>query len=333
MLEEVKKQLTSVNILVMLLILAVGIYIFQTAWQVLGIFSDIIIILFSAWVISFILEPSVLHTARFLRIPRSASAALIYTAFFGLIALTIILFIPAISTQLAHFNKIIPKYVASYPQFVTKMTNTGLGYLENSLPIIPSVASFLFYVFLVLIISFYLVVDKERLQKELYNITPKKWKEHVAFTQELIESTFGSFIRVQLVFGLIAGIATWITLLIAGVNFAATTAIVAGIFTTIPFIGPVLGIIPPVAVALLADPLRGLIVFIILLLFQQILFNIIGPKLMGRAFKMHPIIVLLSFIVGYKIFGPAGAIFSVPILGIIIVIIHRLSRHFLSEMK
>ncbi|MDE2590043.1 MAG: AI-2E family transporter, partial [Patescibacteria group bacterium] len=87
---------------------------------------------------------------------------------------------------------------------------------------------------------------------------------------------------------------------------------------------------PPVAVAAIIDPTRAIIVAIAILVVQQIIFNVIGPRMMGKAFKMHPIIVLLSFLVGYKIAGGAGAVFAIPVLGILIVVIHRLSRHFIN---
>lgn len=333
MLDEVKKQLSSANILITLLIIAVGVYLFQAAWQILGLFSDVLIILFSAWILSIVLDPLVQGVSQFTKIPRSISATIIYALFFGLLALTVMLFIPAVIIQIQNFSKTLPRYLATSPSFVGKLSIDGTTYLENSLPILPSVANFLFYVFLVVIISIYLVLDKERFIREFYNLLPKKWHEHAQFTQELIDNTFGSFIRLQLLFGLIAGIATWVILHLANIDFAASTALIAGILTTIPLIGPILGIIPPVAIALLTDPTRGLLVLLALVIFQQVLFNIVGPKLMGKAFKLHPIVVLLSFIVGYRIFGPLGAIFGAPVLAILIVVIHRLSRHFLAQGK
>lgn len=333
MLDELKRQFGSVKILVALLTIAVAIYLFQIAWQILGLFSDAIIILFSAWVISCILEPTVNKLSRLTKVPKWGAASIVYTVFFSLVVLSIVLFIPAISTQMQTLTKTLPKYLNASPEFINRLSNTGISYLEGSLPILPSVAGFIFYLFLILIISFYLVVDKARFERELYNITPKSWHEHMKFTLNLVDTTFGSFLRVQLLFGLIAGIATWVVLRIMNVDFAASTAVIAGALTTIPLVGPVLGIIPPVAIAFFGDSTKGVIVFLSLLVMQQILFNIVGPRILGKTFKMHPIVVLLSFIVGYRIFGPLGAIFAVPVLGILIVIIHRLSRHFIAGEK
>lgn len=333
MMDSWKKHVGSTSLLVTLLTIAVAIYLLQILWQVLGLFSDAIIVLFSAWIVSFMLEPLVKRVSRYTHLPKALAAGIIYAFFFGLLILTVVLFIPAITSQIQNLSKTLPKYLAPFPTFLNQVTNNSVSYVENSLPIIPSVAQFLFMLFIIFIISFYLVIDQERLHKELYSSLPKSWHEHIQFIEETIDSTFGSFLRVQLIFGVIAGIATWIVLRVLGINFAASTSVIAGLLTAIPLVGAVLGIIPPVLIAFLLDPARGLLVFVILLAMQQVLFNVIGPKLLGSALKLHPIVVLLSFIVGYKLFGPLGAIFAVPVLGALVIIIHRLSRHFLGENK
>ncbi|HET9947002.1 MAG TPA: AI-2E family transporter [Patescibacteria group bacterium] len=329
MVEDLKKHFTSGGLLIALLIVAVGIYLFQTVWQVFGIFSDVFVVMICAWVVSFILEPAVEGLTTYVKLPRLLAALIIYTISFGLLAFAIILFIPAFTQQVAVLGKTLPKYVETSPDFIHRLTDTGYTYLQDSIPIIPSVASFLFSVFIILIISFYLVVDKETIQKEFYMLIPRRWHPHARFTQELIDTTFGSFLRVQLLVGIIAGVATWVVLQMIGNQFALATAVLSALLTMIPFAGPVLGIIPPVAIAFLADPARGLFVFIVLLIVQQIIFNIIAPKLLGNALKLHPIVVILSFILGYKLFGPLGAVLGVPVLGILAVILHRLSNHFI----
>jgi predicted PurR-regulated permease PerM len=78
------------------------------------------------------------------------------------------------------------------------------------------------------------------------------------------------------------------------------------------------------------NPIIAVLIFAILLIVQQIMLNYLGPKLMGKAFKLHPIIVLLSFIVGYKIAGAFGAIFIVPILAILVIVFKELEHYFVN---
>jgi len=302
-------------------------YVFSGALKFIP--GDVIVVVFMAWVVSFILEPAVENLTLITRIPKTIAAFVVYTLCFGLLALIINLFIPAITKQIDILGKMLPIYANTAPPFVHKVTDGFLSYLENSIVFLPSVASFLLSVFIVLIISFYFVIDKESIRKEIYHLIPRRWHHHALFTEELIQTTFGSFLRVQVLTGVIAGVFTWVLLQALGNPFALATALLAGLLTIIPFAGPVLGIIPPVVITFFQDPTQGIIVFVIILIMQQILFNIVVPKLLGNALKLHPIIVILSFIVGYKLFGPLGAVFGVPVLGILVVILHRLGNHFI----
>lgn len=333
MLNEVKKNLTSFKILTTLLIIAVGIYLYQIFSQFLANFSDVIIILICSWLVSFVLAPFVNALTVTLKLSKIVAAFVVYAIFFALLAVIIQSFIPTVYQQIQQLVLILPKYIKVAPPFLQKWLEFAPSYLDNSLPIISSVATVLFDISLVLIISFYFVIDSDRINAELYDLTPKKWHKDIQFIQHVINTTFASFIRVQLLFGLLAGIATWIVLRIFNVEFAASTALLSGILAVIPMIGPILTIIPPLLLPLLTNTTQALIIFIILLAIGQVIFNIIGPKLLSRTFKIHPVIVLLSFIVGFKIAGALGAIFAVPVLGIIIIVFHQLSRHFITDKK
>ena len=88
----------------------------------------------------------------------------------------------------------------------------------------------------------------------------------------------------------------------------------------------------PVLVSLLIDPLKAIIIGVFLLITQQIIFNVIGPKLLGKAFSLHPAIILISFLVGLKFAGGVGAIFAIPVLGISAVMI-RTFGHYILKVK
>jgi predicted PurR-regulated permease PerM len=221
--------------------------------------------------------------------------------------------------------------MANYPVLFNSLNGLLSGGITTSLVVIPSVANFLFYAVLTLIISFYFITDKENISAEIYNLTPNSWHKEMKYVSQIIDTTFASFLRVQLVFGVLAGIFTWVILMLFHVDFAVSAALLAGILTLVPLLGPVLGIIPPLLVTLFFAANSVIPVFILLLIIQQIIFNVIGPKLLSNAFKIHPVVVLLSFIVGLKLAGGIGAVLAVPVLGIATIVIHRVSKHFLSS--
>jgi predicted PurR-regulated permease PerM len=336
MIDEFKKELTSFRLLAILLTIAVGIYLFQIAWQVLDSFSDVLVIILCAWLLSFILEPAALKVSHATKLSILWSAFIVYAIIAVIFTAATIIFIPTVITQLQTLAAILPDYLTYAPKAVQNWNYNFASAFDNFVAYIPSVAQSLGSVLMILILSFYLIIDKERITNEMYNLAPKKWHENLKFIQKVIDDTFASFLRIQVLFGLLAGISTWIVLTIFGVNFAASTSLIAGILNIIPLIGPLLGIIPAVLVVFVSDPAnpaKALLVFVILLLIQQITFNAIGPKLMGKAFKLHPIIILLSFIIGAKIAGPLGAIFAIPVLGIIGIIFRELGHYFINPEK
>lgn len=328
---DFKKNISLFQLLVILLIIAVSLYLFQIFWQVLGIFSDSIAILVLSWILNIILEPLVEKTIKFFHIPRILSAFLIYLLVFGFFAIAIILFIPTVVSQIQSLSHILPGYLVNSPPMVKQFINSTILSFGNALSLIPSVAQFLVNLFVVLIISFYFVIDKAKIQKEIMLLIPRKMHNEIIFIQKTIDDTFGSFLRVQILLGLIIGLLTWIVLVIFGIQFGASTAFISGVFTIIPLLGPFLGIIPPIAITFFTEPNKALLIFVILVALQQVVFNIIAPKLLGKALNLHPVVVLISFFVGFKVAGIIGAIFAIPVLGVLAVILHQLSHHFLNR--
>ncbi|MDP2649685.1 MAG: AI-2E family transporter [bacterium] len=331
--EDIKKELNLIKILIVLLIAAVGIYLLGILWQLLSSISDIIVIIILAWLLSFILEPLVEKIAKFTHLSKAWSTLITYVVFALIFSTGIFLLIPIILSQIDSLMMVLPKYLESAPKFVNSWFATLLPVFSNSLIVLPSVAQFFFSSFLILIVSFYLIADNDRITAEVYYLAPASWHERLKYIQKVIDKTFASFLRVQLLFGIFSAVATWIVLGIFGIQFNAFTSLFAGVLATIPLIGPFLSILPPLFIALLTNPIKALWIGIILLVIQQFIFNVVGPKLLGRAFKLHPLIILLSFLLGLKVAGGIGAIFAIPVFGIITIVLRELVPHFLKKEK
>jgi predicted PurR-regulated permease PerM len=333
MIEEIKKEFTPFKFLVFLLIIAVSMYLLQAFSTVIAGFSDIIFVVILAWLLSFILEPIVTLTVNFLKIAKIWAALMVYLFLGAIIAIMIFILAPLVSSQFQTLSTIVPQYFASFPQFVTTWNNLIGNSVETLISAIPSLANALFDAVLILFLSFYLVIDKERINHEVFRLTPSKWHKNLQFIQKVIDESFASFLQIQLIFGVIAAITTWLVLAVLRIDFSLSVGLLAGLLTIIPLIGPVLALVPAVFVTFVTNPQNpalSIAVLVILLIIQQIMLNYIGPKLMGKAFKLHPIIVLLSIFVAFKISGALGAIFIVPVLGIIVIVIKELGYHFIN---
>ena len=243
--------------------------------------------------------------------------------------LTFAIFIPDIISQFNALEKVVPQFLSNSPPQIQKAVDNFIGSINNFGNLIPSVTQFIVNLVTVLILSFYLVIDKQNINRRIFALSPKKYHDSIRFVQKIVDQSFASFVRIQALWGVIGGIITWIVLTIFGVNFAASTSIMAGILTAVPVIGPIIGVIPPLFVALIDKPNEALIIFLIIFIIQQFIFNVFGPKLIGKAFNINPIVVILSLLIGIKIAGATGAVFAIPVISIVLIV----SREFYKDYK
>ena len=206
MLDEIKRELSSLKLLTILLTFAVGIYLLQFLLEFLRNFSDIILILVFGWLVSFILEPFVDIFTNYLKIPRVISTALVFVLAAILLILTFAIFIPDIISQFNSLEKVIPQFLSSSPPQIQKAVDNFIGSINNFSNLIPSVTQFVINLVTILILSFYLIIDKQNINKRLYAITPKKYHESIKFVQKVIDKSFASFVRIQLLWGVIGAL-------------------------------------------------------------------------------------------------------------------------------
>lgn len=331
MFQQLQKEVSLVKTLVILLIITISIHLLDISWQFFNSFSDIVILIVIAWLLSFVLEPVVDWITSTLRISKKFATSITYALILiGLVVVTF-LFVPLVNRQIQTLSKVLPAFLETSPPFIQKWGDSFSAGLSNLIYIAPSIAQFLVFTIVMLVISFYFIIDKDRINKEFFYLTPKTWHEKMRFIQSVIETTFASFLRIQLIIGLLTGIATWVVLSVLGIQFALAIALLAGILGFLPLIGPILAIIPPLFVTFIIDPWLALIAFITLLIIQQLIFNIFVPRAFGNAFKMHPVIILVSSLVGFRLAGAMGAIFAIPILGIAAVVVRDISHYFIKK--
>ncbi len=333
MFNELKKEFTSLKLLTILLTLAVSIYLLQFVFEFLRNFSDIIWIMILGWLVSFILEPFADIFTKYLKLPKILSTILVFVLAGGLLILTFLIFIPDITSQFHSLQKILPDLLENSPPQVGRGFDHFLNSLNNSTDLIPSLTQFFVNLVTILILSFYLVVDKDNINRRLFAVTPKKYHEQMRFFQKVIDTSFASFVRIQVLWGVLGGVITYIVLTAFGVHFAASTSLLAGILTAVPVIGPIIGVIPPLLVSIAEKPDQAVIIFLTIFIIQQLIFNVLGPKLIGKAFNVNPVMVILSLLIGIKVAGFMGAILAIPVISIILVAGQEFYTYYFKEKE
>ncbi len=161
--------------------------------------------------------------------------------------------------------------------------------------------------------TFYLLLDADGLGDSVKSSIPVNIREDVFKVLALADAVFGSYLRGQLFLGLIIGSLSAVVFSIMGVRFALFLGLLAGIFELIPNIGPLLGAIPAVLVALTQQPILALWVALYAVGIQQVENIIITPRVLGRSVKLHPVIVMVVLVIGSELGGLVG-LFLAPVL-------------------
>jgi len=328
-----------------------GLYLLGLIWGVLGQFSDILLLLFLAWLLSFILDPWVNHFSSF-GLPRPVAAGVVYLFVSGIVVLSGLIFIPLLADQTSSFLSALALTQTDTPRWIKELqqmlAGSGVAIDLNSLvrqqiesfqafsaetltstvALAASIFSILFGAFLVLIFSFYFIVDGERLWRVTLAHMPVRYHDELLYVKRAISTSFSGFLRTQVLLGILMGALTFVILMAFGVQYAVTASTFAGLAMIVPVLGPILSIIPPVLVTLVTQPAKTVVVFLILFALQAIVVNVIGPLLFKRSIGIHPVVVLVAFLVGLKLAGGWGAIFAVPVAGIILIVGSQLVRHW-----
>ena len=111
--------------------------------------------------------------------------------------------------------------------------------------------------------------------------------------------------------------ATLAILVLLGVPFAGVLAVLSGLTMIIPFFGPIIAEIPVLAVTLLGAPDVFIWVLVLTIALQQVVLNVLGPRIMSNAIGIHPIFVFLALLIGSRIAGFWGVFLAMPVAGII----------------
>lgn len=166
---------------------------------------------------------------------------------------------------------------------------------------------------LTLLITFYLIVDGERVRAYLLSFLPAGRLAQAYRVADSIGARMGGWLVGQIVLSAAIGLASAVALLIVGVPNALLLAVFAAVAELIPLVGPWIAAVPAVAVAFTQDPLKALFTILAYVIIQQLESNLLAPRIMGRAVRLHPLAVILALLAGASLFGVVGALVAVPV--------------------
>lgn len=303
--------------------------------------ADVLLIFLVAWAVSYLLLPAVDLVDRRTRLGRTGAVAIAYVAIAVVLAIVLVLGVPAIAGQLAALTDRGPEFgeraagvvaglqerlaTAGLRVDVTDLYGALFGrfgeltgiFASNALAVLTATGTLLFDLTLVLIIAFFMLVDGERLWSRFTGALGEELRSEAELFRRTVDRSFGGFLRASLLLGVVYGVAQFLILAVLAVPFAGVLAIVAGLVVVVPFFGPIVAIVPVLAVAAFGAPDRFLAVLLATMILQQIVLNVVGPRIMADVVGIHPLLVFFAILVGARLAGFWGVVLAVPVAGIV----------------
>ncbi len=305
---------------------------------------DIFVWFIFALIIAVLFNPAIEFLYRKLRIPRIIAVVFIYVSILGVFSLLVYLVVPLFSYEIKEFIKVLPIYFekispplqglgfsafADFETFVRSFGSNLEKMANNIMNILFTFFGGVFTTLFVITTAFFLSAEKNLAERVIFLIFPKKYEASAISIWEDVRNKVAGWFGARVLACLFVGVAAYITFILFNVKYPFTLALLAGALNFIPYIGSA---VTGVLLFLILFPislLKAVFVLIAFVLIQQVEGNIVSPILMKKITGLPPALVVVSLVVGGKLWGILGAILVIPLAGIIF----EFTREFLRKKK
>jgi len=314
---------TSTIIRVVAVLLVIG-FLF-TIWQILAS-------IFLAVVIASAMEPAVRGLTK-IKIPRFIGATLVYLVAISVLASVFYAVIPTLITETRQLSTDLPQ---SYENLIYDVERffgrepTGIDLQEQFRGLVTNIQqsiggatsnifTFTFGLFggilsfvLVFVISFYLVIQKDGVERFLRSFVPGGHQEYIVDLWQRVQRKLGRWFQGQLLLGVFVGLLFFIALWLMGVKYALTIAFMVGVFEIIPVIGPITAGLIAFALISFQSPMLAVYAILAFILIEQLQNNLVLPSVMSKTTGLNPVIIIVALLVGIELAGVWGLVLAIP---------------------
>lgn len=281
-------------------------------------------------------------------VPRGLAVLIVYTILLAITTIIIIMIMPILVDQsiqllsnLSVFSSDVSATVSKFQSFsaqhgleqnvTASLQSLQSGISESFISFFTTVKGFfgsIAALFIILVLTFYMVIEEGKMQKYFKSLVPVEYRPYFTDILLKMQKKIGEWLRGQIILGFFVGVAVYIGLKIIGVDYALLLAIIAGLFEIIPYVGPIVSLVPAAIIGFAQSPVIGIAVVILFLIIQQIENNLLVPKVMEKVTGLNPIISIAAILVGVKVGGIVGAIFAIPIATMAAVILEDVFKEY-----
>ncbi len=231
--------------------------------------------------------------------------------------------------DLMNETNVSPEYAALIQEQMDKYIQFIMDFAKEIIPIVGNmlkvIASSVWNIVLGIIISVYLLIDKENFfainRKITCALFSTKTANRIFELTYRSNETFGKFLSGKIIDSAIIGVLSFVVFSIFKMPYALLISVIIGVTNIIPFFGPFIGAIPSFIIILFVSPTKALVFLLLVFIIQQIDGNIIGPKILGDSIGISAFWILFAILVAGKFLGIVGMIIGVPLFAIVYSII------------
>ncbi|MBU6388953.1 AI-2E family transporter [Patescibacteria group bacterium] len=305
-------------------------------WAIITL-RNVWILLFGVFIFVAAVNPIIKKWQR--HMSRVLAVSLFYALLVAIIAIISSVFIPQLVKQVNDLIHTLPGLVSQLSPYLSGLREpSGIsvadqlsqsarnaldtisrGLLNSTVVVISSLATFLTGA----VLSFYLLLEENNARIFFHQVLPHNRFEAVYKTVSKISDRMGSWVRGQIILMLVIALADLILYLVLGLSSPLPLAIWAGLCEIIPYIGPTLGIVPAVLLALSTGNILKAVVILLINygVIQQLESHVLVPKIMSKALGLSPVLVIIALTIGVELLGLVGALIAVPVAAVISVVV------------
>ncbi len=335
-------------------------------WALARAAGTVLLVLTAASVVALILNPLIRRIERS-RMPRGIAIALVYLAILAILVGIGVLLSDPISTQVSRLQRDVPHLIHSANRdlanvqhwlnrngiriHIQQQGQTALDTLQKNVlkssgsiltfsrDLLSQVVTVSFDLILILVLSIYLLVYGKQIGRLVRRVMPPGDGTPEDDFPLLVQQAVFGYVRGQILFSLIMGgsaaLALWILGVVgifpAGQQYAVFFGAFYGFMEFIPYIGPIIGPLPAVLVALFNDPVSAVWVILLFVALQQLEGHFVAPQVFRISLRINPILIILGLLIGYQLYGIAGALLALPVAAVLRQTVLYLRRHLVLE--
>jgi predicted PurR-regulated permease PerM len=304
---------------------------------------------------------------RGLRMPRGLAVALVYLGFACAVGAVGTLLANPITHQVRNLQRDVPHLVHSANHslanvqrwldrkgigiHVKNQGETALQTLQRKLvsssgslvsfgqDLLTRVVATGFGLVLVIVVSVYMLLYADHIGALVKSVMPPGDGTREDDYPLRVQRAVSSYVRGQLLFSVIMGVSAGASMWLLGAvgvfadgrRYALFFGIFFGLMELIPYVGPVLGAIPPVLVALFSHPLTAVWVVLTFVALQQLEGHVVAPQVFGHSLRINPLLVIFALLIGGALYGVLGAFIALPLAAVARETVVYLRRHLVLE--